>query len=124
LQPHRDWEEKVCAQARLMPLLPLWQRARQELAAEVWQLGFKSLVVCVDHRFLGAEFCGREYNEEFVLSLPKGVDACGENGEFHTFVYAGPLFSHPLAPSVTRIDDYQAPPEFGGGRFSFANLEQ
>jgi uncharacterized protein (TIGR00290 family) len=122
LQPHRDWEEKVCAQAKLVALLPLWQRDRQELAAEVWRLGFKSIVVCVDHRYLSAEFCGREYNEAFVRSLPAGVDACGENGEFHTFVYAGPLFSRSLSISVAGIENYQAPIEFGGGRFSFAAL--
>jgi diphthine-ammonia ligase len=122
LAPHREWEEKVCAQANLTALLPLWHRDRSELAAEVLRLGFKAIVVCVDHKFLGAEYCGREYTSEFVQSLPKTVDACGENGEFHTFVYDGPMFSIPLKVSVASIDQYQAPVEFGGGYFSFARL--
>ena len=122
LQAHRDWEEKVCAQAGLTPLLPLWQRERADLAAEVWRLGFKSVVVCVDHRYLGAEFCGREYDEAFVKSLPHGVDACGENGEFHTFVYDGPLFSERVPVKVEGVTAYEAPKEFGGARFSFASL--
>lgn len=122
LEPHREWEEKVCAQADLTAILPLWQRRRPELAEEVLRLGFKSIVVCIDHRFLSADFCGREYDEAFVESLPAGVDACGENGEFHTFVYGGPGFSHPLEVAVARIEDYVAPPEFGGTRYSFARL--
>ncbi len=122
LQPHREWEEKVCAKAGLAALLPLWQRSRRELAREVSQLGFKAIVVCVDHRFLGAEYCGREYDEAFVRSLPNGVDACGENGEFHTFVYDGPVFSSPLRVKVADIEDYRAPVEFGGGSFSFARM--
>jgi uncharacterized protein (TIGR00290 family) len=122
LLPHREWEEKVCAQANLRAVLPLWQHDRRELAAQVLQLGFKAIVVCVDHRFLTADFCGREYNREFIELLPDGVDACGENGEFHTFVYAGPLLIAPLNVSVARIENYDAPTEFGGGRYSFARL--
>jgi uncharacterized protein (TIGR00290 family) len=122
LLAHREWEEKVCAQANLAALLPLWQRDRQQLAHQVLQLGFKAIVVCVDHRYLTADFCGREYNHEFIDSLPAGVDACGENGEFHTFVFDGPLFSAALDVAVTTIEDYQAPTTFGGGRYSFARL--
>jgi uncharacterized protein (TIGR00290 family) len=122
LQPHREWEEKVCAQANLSAVLPLWQLDRRQLAEQVLQLGFKAIVVCVDHRFLTADFCGCEFNREFVESLPEGVDACGENGEFHTFVYAGPLLSAPLSVSVAKIETYDAPKEFGGGRYSFARL--
>jgi uncharacterized protein (TIGR00290 family) len=124
LQAHRDWEEKVCAQADLTAVLPLWQRDRQQLANEVLTLGFKSIVVCVDHRFLDASFCGREYNADFIRDLPADVDACGENGEFHTFVFDGPLFSAPLKIDVNAIEDYRAPQEFGGGAFSFARLVQ
>jgi len=122
LAPHREWEEKVCAQANLTALLPLWKRDSRELSAEVLQLGFKAVVVCVDHRFLHADYCGREYDQAFIDSLPPKVDACGENGEFHTFVYDGPMFRAPLTVTVTSIDAYQAPAEFGGGRFSFARL--
>jgi uncharacterized protein (TIGR00290 family) len=122
LTPHREWEEKVCSQADLNAVLPLWQQDRKLLAHQVLQLGFKAIVVCIDHRFLTADFCGREYNREFIESLPDGVDACGENGEFHTFVYAGPLLNAPLNVSVSKIESYAAPKEFGGGRYSFARL--
>jgi uncharacterized protein (TIGR00290 family) len=124
LQPHRDWEEKVCAQANLDALLPLWQRDRRQLADEVLRLGFKAIVVCVDHRFLDASFCGREYNDAFIRDLPPDVDACGENGEFHTFVFDGPVFTRPLSVDVIAIEGYKAPQEFGGGTFSFARLAQ
>jgi uncharacterized protein (TIGR00290 family) len=122
LLPHRDWEEKVCARANLRAVLPLWQRDRNQLAMQLLQLGFKAIVVCVDHRHLTVDFCGREYNREFVESLPEGVDACGENGEFHTFVVGGPMFSAPLDVSVAKIEPYQAPQEFGGGHYSFARM--
>jgi uncharacterized protein (TIGR00290 family) len=122
LQPHRDWEEKVCAQAGLQAVLPLWQRSRLELARQSLELGFKSIVVCVDHKFLPREFAGRWYDESFIADLPDGVDACGENGEFHTFVYDGPMFSSALAVHVETLEDYRAPAEFGGGGFTFARL--
>ena len=124
LLPHREWEEKVCAQAQVQAALPLWQRNRRELADESLRLGFKSIVVCIDHRYLSREFAGRLYDESFLADLPKGVDACGENGEFHTFVYDGPGFSTPLNVEVTQIEDYQAPKEFGGGGFTFARLKE
>jgi uncharacterized protein (TIGR00290 family) len=122
LLAHREWEEKVCAAANLAAVLPLWQRDRKQLATQILELGFKAIVVCVDHRYLHADFCGREYNNAFVESLPDGVDACGENGEFHTFVFDGPLFNAPLTVAVTEIESYQAPLEFGGTQYSFARL--
>jgi len=124
LQPHRDWEEKVCALAGLQPVLPLWQRSRMELARESLALGFKSIVVCVDHKYLNRDFAGRRYDEAFIAALPPGVDACGENGEFHTFVYDGPVFSEALSVIVEKLEDYQAPAEFGGGGFTFARLAE
>jgi len=122
LQPHREWEEKVCAQAGLTPILPLWQRNRMELARQSLQLGFKAVVVCVDHKYLARDFAGRLYDESFIADLPSGVDACGENGEFHTFVYDGPTFTHALKVQVEKLEDYEAPKEFGGGGFTFARL--
>jgi len=122
LQAHRDWEEKVCARADLRAELPLWHRDRRELARESMTLGFRAIVVCVDHRYLGREFAGRSYDESFLADLPANVDACGENGEFHTFVYDGPMFRAPLQVVVDATEDYRAPPEFGGGAFSFARL--
>ena len=105
LQAHRDWEEKVCAAAGLTAVLPLWQQARTELAADVLALGYRARVVCVDGRFLDADYCGREYDDGFIANLPAGVDTCGENGEFHTFVFDGPRFSRPVPHRVVRIHE-------------------
>jgi uncharacterized protein (TIGR00290 family) len=92
LQPHRDWEEKVCAAAGIEAVLPLWLEPRRQLVDELLALGYRARVVCVDARFLDAGFCGREFDAGFIADLPDGVDACGENGEFHTFVFDGPRF--------------------------------
>jgi uncharacterized protein (TIGR00290 family) len=78
LQPHRDWEEKVCAAAGVAPHLPLWQEERTQLAREVLERGYRPLVVCTDDRHLDATWCGRPYDAAYVASLPPGVDACGE----------------------------------------------
>jgi uncharacterized protein (TIGR00290 family) len=122
LQAHRDWEERVCMLAGLSACLPLWHKDRLQLARESIALGFKAIVVCVDSRHLGDEFCGREFDETFIADLPPGVDACGENGEFHTFVYDGPLFSQPVEFRREGHREYVAPPEFGGVRYCFATL--
>jgi len=122
LQPHRDWEEKVCANAGMTPVLPLWQIERRRLAAEVLASGFRAVVVCTDSRHLDASFCGRLYDDRFLADLPAGVDSCGENGEFHTFVYDGPCFRHPVDYRIDGFDDYTAPAEFGGVSYRFARL--
>jgi uncharacterized protein (TIGR00290 family) len=123
LQAHRDWEEKVCAQAGLECHLPLWHEPRLELAHEVLRLGFRAIVVCVDSRFLDDRFCGRLYDAAFIAELPAGVDACGENGEFHTFVYDGPGFRTPVRHALANTESYTAPAELGGVRYCFARLE-
>ncbi|HYD96746.1 MAG TPA: diphthine--ammonia ligase [Noviherbaspirillum sp.] len=122
LVPHREWEEKVCAKAGVLPQLPLWGEPRRKLVDEFLSLGFKALVVCVNGKHLGAEFCGREFDESFIADLPPAVDACGENGEFHTFVYDGPGFSSPVAFRRTAILPYVSPPEFGAVPYFFQTL--
>ena len=104
LQPHRDWEEKVCAAAGVIPRLPLWQEDRRALAEEVLGLGYRVVVVCTDDRWLDASFCGRAYDPAFIDSLPDGVDPCGENGEFHTFVTGGPLFHASVPAEITTVE--------------------
>lgn len=122
LQEHRDWEERVCAAANMKAVLPLWQNDRLQLADEVLSLGFRATVICTDSRYLSDEFCGREYNARFIADLPSGVDACGENGEFHTFVHDGPCFSRSVGFSIEGYDTYVAPPEYGSVRYRFALL--
>jgi diphthamide synthase (EF-2-diphthine--ammonia ligase) len=97
LQDIREYREKNLARAELSAIFPLWGRDTRELAAEFTGLGFRASVVCVDSTALDRSFAGREYDASFVADLPAGVDPCGENGEFHTFVYDGPLFAKPVA---------------------------
>jgi uncharacterized protein (TIGR00290 family) len=122
LIPHREWEEKVCAKVDITPCLPLWDEPRRKLVDEFLSLGFKAVVVCVNGKYLGREFCGRDFDESFLADLPAGVDACGENGEFHTFVYDGPGFIQPVAFRKTEVLEYQSPEKFGGATFYFQKL--
>ena len=118
LQDHRDWEEKVCDAANIEAVLPLWLEDRYKMVKEFWAAGFKSVVVCVNEKFLDAEFCGRVFDEKFVADLPATVDACGENGEFHTFVFDGKIFKTPVKYEIEKI--YQVVTEFpSGGKASF-----
>jgi len=77
----------------LSPIFPVWQIPTGELARELIRAGVKAKVTCIDPAKLDASFAGREYDDAFLDSLPPGIDPCGENGEFHTFVYAAPVFS-------------------------------
>ena len=97
LEDLRAYREAQLARAGLRGEFPLWQRAGAELLREFWSLGFQAIVICVNDRYLDASFCGRLLNEEFVRDLPPGVDPCGENGEYHSFVFDAPYFSAPIA---------------------------
>ncbi|CAN5498917.1 diphthine--ammonia ligase [soil metagenome] len=122
LVPHREWEEKVCAKAGLQAHLPLWGEARAGLVEQFLTLGFKAVVVCVNGSYLPQAFCGREFDAAFLADLPTGVDACGENGEFHTFVYDGPAFTQPVPFQREQVLTYQAPAEMGGTTYYFQKL--
>ena len=122
LAPHRAWEEKVCAAAGLTAHLPLWGAPRRQLVDEFIAAGFKAVVVCVNGGHLSADFCGREFDAAFLADLPPGVDACGENGEFHTFVYDGPGFSAPVALRRVQVLRYDAPADLGGATYYFQEL--
>lgn len=113
LVAHKEWEEMVCAKAGLRPFLPLWQEKRLDIVREFLKAGFKAKVVCVDGRFLDDSFVGCEFNDEFIHRLPKNVDACGEQGEFHTFVYDGPNFRTPVALRSLGKKTFVSPPEYG-----------
>lgn len=103
--------------------LPLWNEPRLDLVNEFIDKGFKAIVVCVNGSYLPESFCGREFNKEFIADLPPGVDACGENGEFHTFAYDGPSFKHPVVFRKVEIKTYVAPAEYGGKTFWFQVLD-
>jgi uncharacterized protein (TIGR00290 family) len=97
LEDLRVYREKNLAQAGMRALFPIWKRDTRELAREFVRLGFRAIAVCVDPRVLDSSFAGRELDESFFADLPPGVDPCGENGEFHTFVFDGPIFKTPIA---------------------------
>lgn len=108
LQAHRDWEEGACARAGMRAVLPLWHEPRRALVDEVLRLGIRARVVCVDARWLGARWCGREFDSAFLAELPPEVDSCGENGEFHTFVFDGPGFAHPVKHRLLAVHEVQS----------------
>ena len=105
--------------AGLQAHLPLWNENRLALVQEFLSLGFKARVVCVDGRFLDASFVGCEFDQAFIDRLPAGVDAFGENGEFHTFVYDGPNFAAPVPWKSLGKETYVSPPEYGSQTYYF-----
>ena len=93
----RAYRERLVAGSGIQPLFPLWGKPTAQLAREFVRCGFKAVLVCVDPRQLDVSHCGSEYDARFVAALPITADPCGENGEFHTFVYDAPMFSQPIA---------------------------
>jgi uncharacterized protein (TIGR00290 family) len=96
LEDLRKYREANLAKIGMQGLFPIWKRGTGELVRSFLALGFRAIVVCVDPRYLGAGFAGKMIDEEFLRDLPEGVDPCGENGEFHSFVFDGPLFREPV----------------------------
>jgi uncharacterized protein (TIGR00290 family) len=96
LEDVRAYREERLARIGMRGLFPLWGRNTAEVARQFVQLGFRAIVVCVDTQALDRAYAGCEVDEAFLKDLPAEVDPCGENGEFHTFVYAGPVFRRPI----------------------------
>lgn len=96
LQDIRDYRESRLAPTGMKPVFPLWGRDTTNLARDMIQSGLEARVVCLDPRKLSKDFAGRPFDLRFLRDLPPSVDPCGENGEFHTFVSAGSMFSHPI----------------------------
>jgi uncharacterized protein (TIGR00290 family) len=92
----RAYREERLAAAGKRGLFPLWRRDTVELAHLFIAQGFEAVLVCVDPRILDGAFAGRRYDRQLLAELPSGVDPCGENGEFHTFVANGPIFREPI----------------------------
>ncbi len=96
LEDVRQYREANLARIGMRGLFPLWQRDTRELVRRFLGAGFRAIVVCVDLNVLDASFAGRFLDEDFFRDLPSNVDPCGENGEFHSFVFDGPLFHRPV----------------------------
>jgi diphthamide synthase (EF-2-diphthine--ammonia ligase) len=88
----RKYRERLLPKVDMNGIFPLWKRDTQVLARQFINLGFKAEITSIDTTVLGKAFAGREYDEKFLSDLPANVDPCGENGEFHSFVYDGPIF--------------------------------
>jgi uncharacterized protein (TIGR00290 family) len=100
LQDIRRYREAMLAPTGLTPVFPIWGQDTHALAREVVAAGFRATLCCVDPKALPAHFAGRAYDSALLDALPPGVDPCGENGEFHTFVHAAPNFRAPIAITV------------------------
>lgn len=110
LQDHRDWVERVCRSVDLEAYLPLWNKGREELLETFFEAGFKAAIVCIKESELDAAWLGRVLDHSAVDEFRRiGIDLCGENGEYHSFVFDGPIFSKPVAYSLGQtqsIDGY------------------
>ena len=115
LEDLRRYREENLAKAGMKAVFPIWKVATTELSRRFIGLGFRAVLTCVDTQKLDASFAGRDYDEALLRDLPASVDPCGENGEFHSFVHAGPIFPHPIA--VTRGEVV-----LRDGRFAFCDL--
>lgn len=96
LENLRNYREEKLKEVGITGVFPLWKKDTKELLKELLALGFKAITVCVNAKLLDESFVGRILDEDFLNDLPDTVDPCGENGEFHTFVYDGPIFSSPI----------------------------
>lgn len=102
----RAYRERQLESVGMTALFPLWGKSTENLAECFFQHGFEAIVVSVNGRLMDQSFAGRKYDAQFLADLPEGIDPCGENGEFHTFCYAGPIFSKPVQFKVGDIQTH------------------
>jgi uncharacterized protein (TIGR00290 family) len=96
LQEVKQYRDERLAQAGMTGLYPIWMRDTGELVSTFIGLGFRAILCCVDTQAIDASFAGREIDQALLRDLPDSADPCGENGEYHSFVYAGPIFKRPI----------------------------
>ena len=97
LEDLRLYRENKLAELALKGVFPLWKIPTKDIIKEFLDVGFKTITTCVNDKYLNKSFVGRVIDESFLNDLPENVDPCGENGEFHTFVFDGPIFKQPIA---------------------------
>jgi diphthine-ammonia ligase len=104
VKEHKDWVEKVCADMKIKALEPLWNRNTEDILTEFINLGFKSILVCGKADIIDKKWIGKAIDMEFMGDLKKkGIDVCGENGEYHSLVIDGPLFQKPIKLLESRV---------------------
>jgi len=96
LEDLKKYRDDELAKVAITGVYPLWKKDTEVILKEFLSLGFKAITVCVNAQLLDKSFCGREVDQSFIDDLPSGIDLCGEHGEFHTFVYDGPIFKEPV----------------------------
>ncbi len=103
LEDLRKYREEKLKTMQFEGVFPLWKIPTDVLISDFLTLGFKTIVVCVNEKFLDKSFVGRIIDEDFINDLPENVDVCGENGEFHTFCFDGPIFKNPIEFEIGEI---------------------
>lgn len=116
LRDVREYREENLRQAGMIALFPLWGMDPAVLSRRFVDSGFRAIITCTDTKALDGSFAGRELDLSFLTDLPAGVDPCGENGEYHSFVYDGPIFTHPVGCRQGRR-------VLRDGRFMYMDLE-
>jgi len=132
LEDLKTYRETQLTRQKIQSIFPIWKKNTKELIHEFISLGFKAIIVCVNTKFLDKSFCGRMIDQAFVNDLPSHVDPCGENGEYHSFVFDGPIFKFPVEfvkgdivykeyrPPINEKDCFTAPQPISG--FYFIDL--
>ncbi len=117
LEDLRSYREAQLKEMDLQACFPIWKRDTKELLLEFIDLGFKAIIVCINAKYLDASFVGRTIDRAFLEDLPSNVDPCGENGEFHSFCYDGPIFSTPIEFSIGEkvFREYKSPKQADDG---------
>jgi len=103
LEELKEYRKDKLSQIGMKGLFPIWKRDTGELASAFIDSGFKAVVTCVDSNLLDSTLVGKTYDEQFLSALPDNVDPCGENGEFHSFVYDGPVFRRPIPHTTGQV---------------------
>ncbi len=100
LEDLRDYRDTQLAKQSIKSIYPLWKRDTRALLNEFLDLGFKTVIVCANSKYFDEDFVGTIIDKNFINNLPENVDPCGENGEFHTFCFDGPIFKNPIPFSI------------------------
>jgi uncharacterized protein (TIGR00290 family) len=109
LEDIRKYREKLFKNLRIKTLFPLWKMNTNVLSKKILKAGFKAKIVSANSAKPEKSLAGKEYDQKFLQELPEGIDPCGENGEFHTFVYDGPIFSMPIPVTCGKIIETDFP---------------
>ena len=124
LEDIRQFREKQMARLNMQAAFPLWKKNTAQIADSFIESGFRAVVISTSDKYFGKEVVGAAYDNDFISSLPGGVDPCGENGEFHTFVYDGPGFKNPVKFLRGKVEQKFYPsPENKGRQIGFRLLE-